>query len=216
MALQKIKGKAKKMKKIATIGFLIFIYFCISGCDGCIDLIAQPKIKERSTNYLEIYGKIDPGMTIRSFSMSYAANNKRCLKTHDISLWFEVGIWGVQNQHVLNYPVNATTGTYEVKLEMDKIEPGFCEWAPTGGIDYVITKGGVTTTARLTWLSNEISTKPQSFNIECKKVTRFNEERLECREQSGKHILHQGTRELEVNFLDRNWEYPKKKEKMKS
>lgn len=183
---------------------MIFLLCLI--CNGCepvqkvFDDLEKPKIKDKSTRKLIISGEIDPNITVHSIDVVYETHQSVCTRTLN---WLE-GV-SFPRTYRVKFPVNANNGKYELELDTDKLEPGFCKW-DVARIQYSLTLDGLSNVPendQLAWFAEGGNGSLPPFDYMCKNKSMSGW--LNCFSPLRDHSINKQTEMLNVSFRDRVW-----------
>lgn len=182
----------------------LFLNFCLlcmmlAGCEPVqkvFDAVEAPRTRANGPATLKISGTIDSLVTLQSIDAVYTTHNSFCDRT--IS-WLE----GASAPRVkrLVYPLKKTNGTYELNLELNKYEPGFCKWT-VARVDYNVTLNSfksVPKKAALVWFKATGKDSLPSFDLKCLTQEKY-KDILVCTQPRGEYYINTRASELRVNF----------------
>ncbi|MBT1072037.1 hypothetical protein [Pelotalea chapellei] len=182
----------------------LVLYFCLlcvmlAGCEPVqkvFDAAEAPRTRANSPATLKISGTIDSLVTLQTLDVVYTTHNSFCDRTLS---WIE----GASAPRVerLVYPLKKTNGTYELNLELNKFEPGFCKWA-VASVNYNVTLNSsksVPKKAAIVWFKDTGKDSLPPFDLKCLPPEKF-KDILACMHPRGEYYINTRAPELRVNF----------------
>jgi hypothetical protein len=198
--------------RYARIALLVSTCALLYGCDiyeSVLDGVYSPSERAQPKKLLQINGEVDPTLKIE-IDILYTTAKKSCYKTVN---WLE----GAKSPriHRVSIPIQQAGTRYSATVPLDKLESGFCEWAPFS-VNYIISKDGKPQVTPVPptpffWITPSGATQLPSYEIECEEKIWFGKQGLGCQVPLGQYSVSMETASLQISFRERALTTPNKK-----
>jgi hypothetical protein len=162
-----------------------------------------PQLNLHPSKFMVIHGKISPKYSKVKLHISYQSNNPSCQVTIN---WFE-GVYANSSKWFTYNIDSKKDGSYSLKVPMDKLQKGYCDWGTSILSYYIQTTPGMSARNGIDALYDKPKTKPPKLNVVCQHDVWDHKPYLMCTDDTNQKSfsvsINNPTLELNFKYMKR-------------